>query len=139
MSEHVETGVLVVVHGNYGAPLVEAAEVLVGPMNVTVTMVCQSDERERLERRILREVDRLDRGRGVLMLADLCGSTPANCCIAIAERRPGCAVVTGLNLPMLMKLATCDRHTSARALAQELHATAMRSIITSSAQNDGGG
>lgn len=138
MSDRGEIGVLVVVHGDYGTPLVEAAELLVGPLNVTVTMVCQSDEREGLERRILREVDRLDRGCGVLMLADLCGSTPANCCISIARQRQGCVVVTGLSLPMLMKLATCDRHTSAHALALELHDTAKRSIIISSAPNDGG-
>jgi mannose/fructose-specific phosphotransferase system component IIA len=139
MSDHAETGVLVIVHGDYGTPIVQAAELLVGPLNVRVTMVCQSDEREELERRILREVDRLDRGGGVLMLADLCGSTPVNCCTSITKKRPGCVVVTGLNLPMLMKLATCDRRIGARALALELHDTAKRCIIFSSTQNDGGG
>jgi PTS system mannose-specific IIA component len=132
------TGVLLVVNGDYGGALVDAAEVLVGDLDVTVTMVCPADPRASLERRILQAVERVDRGGGLLLLTDLCGSTPANICLAVAER-PDCELVAGVNLPMLLKLSTSDRARSAQELAAELQGTGQRSMVVGAELRQKGG
>ena len=62
----------------------------------------------------------------VLFLADLEGSTPYNLC---CKRCGGQSVVlSGMNLPMLLKLATANRKNGALTLAEELRATGLKSI-----------
>lgn len=133
-----QTGVLLVVNGDYGGALVDAAEVLVGALEITVTMVCPADPSGTLERRILRAVEQVDRGAGLLLLTDLCGSTPANICLAVAER-PDCELVTGVNLPMLLKLSTCDRGRGAMELAAQLQSTGKRSVVVGAELRQKGG
>jgi PTS system mannose-specific IIA component len=133
--------VLVVVHGDYGGPLVAAAEAIVGPLDVGITSVCPEGDPEDVRRRIVLGIRRHDRGRGVLLLTDLCGSTPANICQLVLAEREDCEMLTGLNLPMLLKLSTCDRTRDARALAKELEVSSRRSITVGTAmgQANGGG
>ena len=53
-------------------------------------------------------IERVDRGRGVLVLTDMFGGTPTNLSLALLE--PGrVEIVTGANLPMLIKFANLDR------------------------------
>lgn len=132
---------LVVVHGDYGGPLVAAAEAIVGPLDVGITTVCPEGDPEDVRRRITLGIRRHDRGRGVLLLTDLCGSTPANVCQLVVADREDCEMLTGLNLPMLLKLSTCDRTLDARTLAQELETSSRRSIMvgTGLGQGSGGG
>lgn len=132
-----QTGVLVVVHGDYGRPLVAAAEGLVGALRLQVTHVTPGQGRAQLRRDLEREIAAQDRGEGVLVLTDLCGSTPANICAELLAERQGSELVTGLNLAMLLKLSTCDRAREARGLARELIASSQRSIIIGSALRAG--
>jgi len=133
-----QTGVLLVVNGDYGRALVDAAEVVVGELGIVVVMVCAADHRSALERRILRAVEQVDEGAAVLLLTDLCGSTPANVCLVVAEH-PSCEVVAGVNLAMLLKLSTCDRRRSAAELALELKNTGQRSVVTGAELRKTGG
>lgn len=48
-------------------------------------------------------VELLNTGSGVLILADVCGATPANCAQRLVNERDDCALVYGLNLPMLLR------------------------------------
>ncbi len=122
------TGVLAVVHGRYGRPLVEAAERLVGPLEILVIEVTDDQAKEEVCRLISDGVKERDRGQGVLVIADLGGSTPANACLSSVRGRSGSEVITGLNLPMLIKLSTCDREQTAPELARLICQTAQRSI-----------
>jgi len=131
----VDTGILVVVHGDYGDPLVAAAEALVGPLGLHVTTVCPEADPAVVRRRVARGIERQDRGGGVLVLTDLCGSTPANVCQQLVGARADCEMLTGLNLPMLLKLATCDRKAGARQLAVELEQSSRRSITSLSSRS----
>src|SRR3546814_15330064 len=56
-------------------------------------------------REILDRVDAMDSGRGVVVLTDMFGGTPSNLAISILDR-PGVEVIAGVNLPMLIKLAS---------------------------------
>ena len=124
------TGVVVVTHGVAGAAMIEVAERLTGFLpRVEAVTVVPGEPPDALEERLSAAVASLGGGGegGVLFLVDLGGSTPANLC----ERAGGpsqVAVLTGLNLPMLLKLATADRAGGVRALADELCRTGVKSI-----------
>jgi mannose PTS system EIIA component len=123
------TAVVLVVNGDYGRDLVETAEVLVGGLDVhVVETVCHANADD-LRRRVRHQVlDMVGQTESVLLVTDLCGSTPANVCLELLLKHPGWELLTGLNLPMLLKLATCDRSARAQEMAQQLGATAAASI-----------
>jgi PTS system mannose-specific IIB component len=119
------TGVVVVTHGNAGLDMVEAAERLVGTLDVRTVAVRIGEPRGDTEQRLESAVEKLDTDE-VLFLVDLEGSTPFNLCCRRCGGRG--VVLSGMNLPMLFKLATADRMHGAAALAEELRATALKSI-----------
>ncbi len=120
-----KTGVIVVTHGGAAESMVEAAERMVGGLDVRTVAVKIGEARLEIETRLEHEVEALGTSE-ILFLVDLEGSTPFNLC---CRRCGGHAVVlSGMNLPMLFKLATADRLHGAAALAEELAATGLKSI-----------
>lgn len=97
-------GLLIVTHGDVGKVLLETATALLGlcPLQTEVIGVAQDCEPEQVARDAHQRVERLNQGEGTLVLTDLYGSTPGN----IAGRQLGdeVAVVSGLNLPMLLRV-----------------------------------
>jgi len=119
------TAVIIISHGNASNCMVEAAERVVGTLNVRTITVRIGEPRAETESHIEEVVGKLD-GEDVLFLTDLEGSTPYNLCCKKCGGRS--VVLSGMNLPMLFKLATADRHQSAAQLAEELRATGLKSI-----------
>jgi mannose PTS system EIIA component len=132
------TGVVIVVHGEYGAPLLRAAEELVGPIGAALVEVPLTVTVEELRGRVEQAVREHDQGQGALVLTDLCGSTPANVCQQVLAAAEGSELVTGVNLPMLVKLSTCDRRQPARKLAADLRRSAQQSVRVGSDLSKGG-
>jgi mannose PTS system EIIA component len=99
-------GALVVSHGHLAQELVAAAEMIVGDISFIQAVSLGwhddvNDARKEIERRIAEVED----GSGVLVLTDMFGGTPSN--IAFSFHEPGrIEVVTGANLPMIVKIAT---------------------------------
>ena len=124
----VRTGLVLVVHGSYARQLLEAARTVVGPVAAGVVEVQAGASRADTKQRVAEAASEEERGAGVVLLVDVCGSTPANICLELMALRPGIAVVTGLSLAMLMKAATADEKLSAAELAAELHRSAQRSV-----------
>jgi mannose/fructose-specific phosphotransferase system component IIA len=119
------TGVVVITHGNAATCMVEAAERVVGKLNVNTISVPIGEPRSETESHIEQAVGQLDTDE-VLFLTDLEGATPYNLC---CRKCGGSSVVlSGMNLPMLFKLATADRLHGALTLAEELRATGLKSI-----------
>ena len=117
--------VIVITHGNAAEDMVDAVERGVGKLNVRTISVRIGEPRAETELHIEHVVDEL-RADEVLFLTDLEGSTPYNLC---CKRCGGKSVVlSGMNLPMLMKLATANREHGALTLAEELRATGLKSI-----------
>lgn len=109
--------------------MLEATERVVGRLDHVVSVGLTAGESSTEGcRRIEEAASMLGEGRDVVFLVDLGGSTPANFCQRIVSERQGSAVVTGLNLPMLFKLATVDRSGDGKSLAKELAATGVKSI-----------
>ncbi|HZS35193.1 MAG TPA: PTS fructose transporter subunit IIA [Polyangia bacterium] len=120
-----KTGVIIVTHGAAAESMVDAAERMVGGLDVKTVSVQFGEPRLETEQHLEAAVEALGT-TDVLFLVDLEGSTPFNLC---CRRCGGSAVVlSGMNLPMLFKLATADRLHGAGALAEELAATAIKSI-----------
>jgi mannose/fructose-specific phosphotransferase system component IIA len=120
-----DTAVIIVSHGGVAEAMVEAAERYVGKLDVDVVAVGAGEPTFDIEQRIESAAEH--RGTDeILFLLDLEGSTPFNLCC----RRCGgkSVVLSGMNLPMLFKLATADRAYGALALAEELRATGIKSI-----------
>jgi len=128
MRDGVRSGVVIVVHGAYGRQLLEAAAGLVGPLSVEVVEVMPGVTREEITRQVAEAAARQDRGAGVVLLVDICGSTPANVCLEHMAAHESTAVATGLSLAMLLKLATADPKLSPAELADALHRSTQHSV-----------
>lgn len=139
MSATDPVAVLLVGIGNVPRELIDAAEQILGPLP-GVEALCFAPTRtpDVVYDRIRDHADGLDRGRGVLIIADLCGSTLTNAAYRLADERQDVEVLCGANLPMLMKLFSVDRTgLDARALGETLAESGRRGINLCSDQNCG--
>ena len=108
-------GVVVVTHGQLAAELVNSAEMIVGDLpHFTAVSIGWHDDVEPARAEIGRAIGRVQASAGsaagippgevgVLVLTDMFGGTPAN--LAVTFVSPRVEVITGVNLPMLIKLA----------------------------------
>jgi len=97
-------GVVVVTHVNYGQSLIHAAEAILGAQEgVAAVSVDISQEVEQILSNIRQAVEETDRGRGVIILTDMFGGTPTNLSLSLLGAGH-LEVITGINLPMLLKV-----------------------------------
>jgi len=99
-------GALVVTHGNLGRELVSAAEMIVGDISrIQAVSIGWHDDVNDARKDIEKRIGEVDTGDGVLILTDMFGGTPSN--VAFSFHEPGrIDVVTGVNLPMIIKIVT---------------------------------
>jgi PTS system mannose-specific IIA component len=98
-------GVLITTHGNLGSEFLKVAEMIRGPLkDVMHISVDQTKGVEDLKKDINAAIKKLDQGQGVLILTDLFGGTPSNLSLSLLKEGK-VEVVTGVNLPMLLKLS----------------------------------
>ena len=110
-------GIVVVGHGRLGEEMVRTLENVLGHIEGLEAVVTSSDDTpEAVRARIEAAVRRVDRGRGVIILTDMLGDTPTNQSLAIA-RETGAEVVAGVNMPILVKLASARGQMDAHSLA----------------------
>lgn len=99
-------GVVLVTHGNLGQELLSTAAGIVGPLEGTRALaVSPGDGAEQIREKLGAAIGEVDGGDGVLVLTDMFGGTPANVALSFLDERR-VEVVTGVNLPMLLKLGT---------------------------------
>lgn len=108
-------GLVIVTHGRLALEFVQAMEHVVGPQ-VGVVSVCigPDDDMEQRRRDILQAAAQVDTGGGVILLTDMFGGTPSNLAISVMEQTRA-EVIAGLNLPMLIKLASVRSRDSLEA------------------------
>jgi PTS system mannose-specific IIA component len=112
-------GMVLVTHGRLAAELVNALEHVVGPQaNVASICIAPDDDMEQRRRDILDAIGTTDTGEGVILLTDMFGGTPSNLAISVMDRAK-VEVIAGINLPMLVKLASVrEKTTIAEAVAK---------------------
>src|ERR1041385_6436082 len=98
-------GGVIVTHGHLASEFIAAAEMIVGPMpHVTPASIDWHDDVDVARGELERAITRVSRGRGVLLLTDMFGGTPTDIASMFLDK-PDIEVVTGVNLPMILKLA----------------------------------
>jgi PTS system mannose-specific IIA component len=121
-------GLVLVTHGQLAHEFIAAVEHVVGPQrNIVAICIGPDDDMESRREEILATVKRVDEGDGVIVLTDMFGGTPSNLAISILDRAP-VEVIAGVNLPMLIKLATV-RATDPLSVAVEKAQDAGRKYI----------
>ena len=113
-------GVVVVTHGQLATELVNAAEMIVGDLpQFTAVSIGWHDEVNDAREDIAQAIERVRGEEGVLLLTDMFGGTPSNLGMTfLAGQR--LEVITGVNLPMLIKLASLSTSPDLLAVAREM-------------------
>lgn len=113
-------GGVIVTHGHLANELLSAAEMIVGPVaHITAISIGWHDDVDAARDEIERAITRVSEGRGVLLLTDMFGGTPTNIAsIFLAEDEV--EVVTGVNLPMVIKLASQTNEESLAVVARRV-------------------
>lgn len=115
-------GLVLVTHGRLAEEFVAATEHVVGRQaNTRAVCIGADDDMELRRKDILSAIGEVDDGHGVILLTDMFGGTPSNLAISVMDKAK-VEVIAGMNLPMLIKLASVrgeDDLVAAVALAQE--------------------
>ncbi|MFA7638678.1 MAG: PTS sugar transporter subunit IIA [Parvibaculum sp.] len=99
-------GLVLVTHGRLADEFVSAMEHVVGPQSqITAICIGPDDDMEQRRKDILSAVAASDTGDGVILLTDMFGGTPSNLAISVMDKAK-VEVIAGVNLPMLIKLAS---------------------------------
>ena len=137
-------GLLVVTHGRLAEELVNATRTIVETFDALEAVgIGWDDDPTEARRRIEEAIRRVDRGSGVLVLTDMFGGTPTNLALSFLE--PGkVEVVTGVNLPMLIKFTNLRdeaafAETARRIAEQGRHAIHVASDLLQGAGGDAPG
>lgn len=122
------TGIVIVSHGSLAAELLRAAEIIVGRIENAVAVDIDPklgvDEIHRAVEAAIRSVDR---GKGVLLLTDMFGGTPSNVALSFLGTHE-VEVVTGANLPMMLKVPLARATMDLAGLARHLQEYGQRNI-----------
>lgn len=114
------TGVVVVTHGQLATELLNAAEMIVGDLpRFAAVSIGWHDDVTVARDALAQAVGKVDTGGGVLLLTDMFGGTPSNLGMSLLQA-DALEVVTGVNLPMLIKLAKAPAQKDLGTLAHEL-------------------
>ena len=111
-------GVVVVTHCHLSEELVAAARLVVGEelKQFEAVSIAPTEGSEEIRKKIVSAIRKVDGGQGVLILTDMYGGTPSNISLSFLEEKR-IEVITGVNLPMLLKLATTERDMDLETLA----------------------
>jgi PTS system mannose-specific IIA component len=123
-------GLVIVTHGGSGACLLSAAAEIVGVIEAAASIaVVVGEDFGDTVRRVAHACDGVDSGAGILILVDVHGSSEFQACLAMIDGTRPIEIVCGVNLPMLIKLATVDRrHLVPADIADILKEVGRRSI-----------
>ena len=125
-------GAVIVTHGQLATELVSAAEMIVGEINhVTSVSIGWHDDVDVAHEQIARAIHRVDSGGGVIILTDMFGGTPTNIAATFLDKDK-VEVISGVNLPMVIKLASQDPGEILSALAERVRDQGRQQIYLAS-------
>ena len=99
-------GAIIVTHGSLGEEIIKSAEMIIGQQEKIKSVAIRPEDSEAtIRENIAKALNEVDEGEGVLILTDMFGGTPSNLSLCFFEENR-IEVVTGINLPMLIKFST---------------------------------
>lgn len=126
-------GIVIITHGDLAREFRLALEHVVGPQEKLETLsIGPEDDLELRRRELIEAVRRTTADHGVIILTDMFGGTPSNLAISVMEET-GAEVLAGVNLPMLVRLASVRKDKSL-AVAADLAKEAGRKYISVASQ-----
>ncbi|MBW2452339.1 MAG: PTS sugar transporter [Deltaproteobacteria bacterium] len=126
-------GLVVATHGKLGQELLTSAEMIIGPVrNAAAVSIDHDNDLETIRANIEQAISRVNQdGQGVLIVTDMFGGTPANVSMTFLE--PGqIDVLTGVNLPIVLKFFNSQESVKLSELAGILKAYGQQSIAQAS-------
>ena len=125
-------GLLLVSHGRIAESFLEVSLEIVGPVKgVQVVSLAEPIDEEKVMEDIQKARKEIDQGDGILILTDMFGGTPSNISLSFMKEHR-VEVVTGLNLPMLIKLASLTEDKPLEELAPMIRDYGQRNIKVAS-------
>jgi len=125
-------GVVIVTHGNLGEEFLRTAEEIVGKLPAVEAVSIQASEKiDKARGKIETAIKAVDSGSGVLIFTDMFGGTPSNLGLSFLEKET-VEVITGINLPMLIKLPSLRQEGSLKDVAQRLCRVGQKNILAAS-------
>jgi PTS system mannose-specific IIA component len=121
-------GVVIVTHSALADEFLMATQQIVGAVEgIEPISIDPSDPIEEVEARIKKGIKKVDMGRGVLILTDMFGGTPSNISLSF-QQKGKVEIVTGINLPMLIKLSTLREEKTLDELASFIKVYGQKNI-----------
>ena len=128
MTEMKKIGGVIVSHGRVANELLTAAETVVGHLtHITAVSIGWHDDVEVAKEEISRSIKQVSDGKGVILLTDMFGGTPTNIS-AMFIKENEVEVVTGVNLPMVVKLASQNKEMTLLEMAEEVEVQGKQAI-----------
>ncbi len=125
-------GVVIVTHCDLGNEFLRALKLIVPDVEgIRSISLDPSEKLEEMRGRIRAEIRSADESDGVLILTDMFGGTPSNVALSFHDEHH-VEIVTGMNLPMLVKLATLKDDKSLEELATFIKEYGQRNISVAS-------
>ncbi len=126
-------GMVLVTHGRLAAEFINALEHVVGKQrNLHAVCIGAEDDMEQRRKDILDRIAAAEEGQGVVLLTDMFGGTPSNLAISVMERAR-VEVIAGINLPMLIKLASVREKCDLKKAVESAQEAGRRYIAVASA------
>jgi PTS system mannose-specific IIA component len=111
---------VIVTHGQLAGELLAAAEMIIGPIShIAAVSIGWHDDVDAARDEVQRAITRVSQQAGVLLLTDMFGGTPTNIASMFLEEG-SVEVITGVNLPMVIKLATATTDDSLAETARKI-------------------
>ena len=127
-------GIVLITHGDVGEKLIETTESIVGRLDRIQCVSINIKERNKVDlikKSIVAAIKNVDLGQGVLILTDMFGGTPSNISLSFLEEGK-IEVLSGVNLPMLLKLSNLRKKEDLMELAKDLREQGQKSIVLAS-------
>jgi PTS system mannose-specific IIA component len=127
-------GIIVVTHTKLGEALIEASEFIIGahPQAVLAVSIDLKENADLLRKKIAKSIKAVNQNEGVLIMTDMFGGTPSNLSYSFLEEGR-IEVISGVNLPMLVKALDAREKMSLPDLARALETYGKKSISLASA------
>ena len=126
-------GIVIVTHSHLGDALIDAAEFIIGtrPDNMVSVSINLNENVDKLREKIAKGIKKVDQKKGVLILTDMFGGTPSNLSYSFLEEGR-VEVISGVNLPILVKALNTQEKMELGELAISLEAFGKKSISLAS-------
>jgi len=115
-------GLLVITHGQVGRALLDTADAMLSgqPLQAAVVTVMNECDTDSISQQVSEAIAKLNQGDGVLLLTDIYGATPSNIAMKFQNDETRVMVVSGVNLPMLIRVLNYPELSIEQLLAKAL-------------------